>query len=254
MAVGRRRRRRLVRRFIRKYRVRGISKRFRRTRRSRGHLRPSKITIRRPIIADKAYVKLKYTSADDIGIEVNSVIPVLWNFRANSCYDCDYTNTGHQPAGWDQWKVFWNEYRVVACKAKVRFLNNGNVPMNCIIIASDQVSQDTPNTWSIITPELIRELNFTRVKLIGGSTTPWGCATMKHYMTTARITGKPLNQQDDLNAPVNDNPSHTWFYQIGIQRVAEDDQYVSVEAHATVVVELKYYIEFSGRKNYYPDI
>lgn len=217
-------------------------------------MRATKLTLRRPIIADKAYIKLKYSVGGELNIGANAQVPTLWNFRGNSCYDCDKTNTGHQPAGWDQWKQFYSHYRVTGCKITARFIANGNPPANCIIIASDAADgADLPNTWSIITPGLIRELNYTRIKMIGGSTTPLGAVTVKHYMTTSRIFGKALNTMDDLIAPVTGNAPHTWFFQVGIQRVLEGGQFLSQSIFVTVVVTLKYYVEFSGRKNYYPD-
>lgn len=42
---------------------------------------------------------------------------------ANSCYDVDQTNTGHQPEGYDQWSVFYQQYRLHAIKFKTRVVN-----------------------------------------------------------------------------------------------------------------------------------
>ncbi len=44
-------------------------------------------------------------------------------FRANSLYDPDYTGTGHQPLGFDQWAAFYRTYVVRRFRWTVQLLN-----------------------------------------------------------------------------------------------------------------------------------
>lgn len=39
-------------------------------------------------------------------------------FRANSIYDPNYTGTGHQPSGHDQWSAFYGRYTVIGAKMR----------------------------------------------------------------------------------------------------------------------------------------
>lgn len=44
----------------------------------------------------------------------------LYKFRLNSLFDPDLTGTGGQPAGFDQWKLLYSEYRVMAVDVDIR--------------------------------------------------------------------------------------------------------------------------------------
>jgi len=55
-----------------------------------------------------------------------SINPVLANagyhwFRANSMFGPDFTASGHQPLGFDQWSTFYNHYIVLGSKIKATF-------------------------------------------------------------------------------------------------------------------------------------
>lgn len=73
------------------------------------------------------YVTMKYAS------DVSLVTPLGafsgFTFRCNSLYDPDYTGIGHQPYTFDQWKAFYNEYRVIKARIKVTALTVGTEPM-----------------------------------------------------------------------------------------------------------------------------
>lgn len=62
--------------------------------------------------------KLRYTSQ----LTLTSAAGLLTNhqFRANGCYDPDFTSTGHQPYGWDQLTPFYNHYVVAGSRMSVR--------------------------------------------------------------------------------------------------------------------------------------
>lgn len=44
--------------------------------------------------------------------------------RANGMYDPNQTGTGHQPLGFDQWKLLYNHYVVLGSKITLRAVNN----------------------------------------------------------------------------------------------------------------------------------
>lgn len=43
---------------------------------------------------------------------------VMWQWRANSMFDPDYSGGGHQPFGFDQMQTYWSEYRVLGVHFK----------------------------------------------------------------------------------------------------------------------------------------
>lgn len=52
--------------------------------------------------------------------------PNYWSntFRANSIFDPDFTNVGHQPLGHDQWSNFYNHYIVIGSMIKVKVIRS----------------------------------------------------------------------------------------------------------------------------------
>ncbi len=64
-------------------------------------------------------------------------------FRVNSAYDPDYTGTGHQPLGFDQWAQFYNHYVVESVNWQVEMLPYaGTFPetMECGVYLSDDIT------------------------------------------------------------------------------------------------------------------
>lgn len=58
-----------------------------------------------------------------------------WQFRINSLFDPDFTGTGSQPVGFDQWMALYDRYRVLAVETDV-FI--------CGLSASDMASAASP--------------------------------------------------------------------------------------------------------------
>lgn len=63
-----------------------------------------------------------------------------YTFRANDCYDPDYTGAGHQPRGFDQWTNMYNKFVVIGSKITARFSTDGTT---CQIVG---VRTNTSNT------------------------------------------------------------------------------------------------------------
>ena len=76
-------------------------------------------------------------------------------FRMNSIQDPDYTSTGHQPRGADQWANIYNKYCVVGAKVKVEPLVAGVTNIDTVMYGylDDDASAD------LYSLEDIRELN-----------------------------------------------------------------------------------------------
>lgn len=72
-------------------------------------------------------------------------------FRANGCYDPNYTSTGHQPMGFDQWAALYNHYVVLGSKMTLKVLPQEANVSPCIIgtILTDgsAVPYSTPGTF-----------------------------------------------------------------------------------------------------------
>ena len=66
--------------------------------------------------------------------------------RANDIFDPDYTGTGHQPMGFDQWAVLYNHFVVLGSKVTCRFVLDAdeNDPAYVGVYISDDTT--TPYT------------------------------------------------------------------------------------------------------------
>jgi len=62
-------------------------------------------------------------------------------FKANGLHDPDYSTTGHQPFGFDQYKLLYNHYIVSGSRIKVHLVNSSNNYGNiCGIYLDDDTS------------------------------------------------------------------------------------------------------------------
>lgn len=66
-------------------------------------------------------VTLKYH--ENISFNCTTGAVGTYTFFLNSGYDPNFTGTGHQPLGWDQWAVFYGAYVCTQAKWKLQVLN-----------------------------------------------------------------------------------------------------------------------------------
>lgn len=73
---------------------------------------------------------------------VQTIVPDIsadghYAFRANGIYDPDFTGTGHQPMGYDQWNQFYKRYIVIGSRCRVNVqpynLTTAATPINFVL-------------------------------------------------------------------------------------------------------------------------
>lgn len=78
-------------------------------------------------VPNKMLVKLRY--ADSVEINPGSLGAIAYHtMRANDLYDPDFTGTGHQPKGFDQWTAFYDHFTVLGSKIRVTFTSMDDTP------------------------------------------------------------------------------------------------------------------------------
>jgi hypothetical protein len=85
-------------------------------------------------------VKLVYTDYRVLTAVANQANYV---YRLNSLFDPDQSGVGGQPAGFDQLKVLYGRYRVLACKCEVEAISNSTGGNGLLAIAPSDISSLT---------------------------------------------------------------------------------------------------------------
>lgn len=186
---------------------RGVRRRFKRASRNSANIRKMPI-----LMPDRLRVPLKYTERLVATATTGAIVTNVW--RGNSCFDLDFTGTGVQPVGFDQWSAFYGSYIVYASK---------------MIVTAMPVSGSITNTTfeMILYPSLA-------TTAITDMDTAMSQRYSKHYfgnlyighmsivnfMTTSKIEGElptvPFTE-DNYQAATTQNPTNQWYWQWAIQ-------------------------------------
>lgn len=101
----------------RKRYARKNKKTYRKTRKARPRARISRPLKPLPVAFPNKYVcKLNYS--EEFNIDASS-ITATHVFRANDCYDCNVTGTGHQPMGFDELCALYTRFIVLGSLIKI---------------------------------------------------------------------------------------------------------------------------------------
>jgi hypothetical protein len=155
-------------------------------------------------IPDSIKTTLRYSVV--IGHTHTSGTAQTYRFRGNSVYDPDYTSTGHQPVGFDEFSAFFQYYRVVASK---------------IILKASSVSTDTP---IILTVRPVRELVATsswipavespRCVFEYVPTVYIPAVDLENHATMRDIFSGQDSTDQDFGSVISANPSKEWYWEI----------------------------------------
>lgn len=79
---------------------------------------------------DRLKTKLRY--CDVVQLAASAGSPAIYQFRMNSLFDPDFSNTGHQPQWFDQLSAVYLNYKVLGSKITVTFVPNqvGDIEVN----------------------------------------------------------------------------------------------------------------------------
>lgn len=161
-------------------------------------------------------------------------------FRGNSCFDPDFTGIGSQPRGFDQWKLFYRRYRVIASKCTARASTiAANNSTGLVITAL--------NTNTVLTSPIdALESNHAKASKVTSSA---GTSDMmvSNYKSTASVRGGPydiVQYETDLSALTSTNPLQQWYWHVTAYNA--DGSTGSIDTN--VNVEIIFYVEFFDRE------
>lgn len=180
-------------------------------------------------------VKMKYMSVGQSLVGTVATV-TYYLYSANSIYDPDRTNVGHQPSNHDTWQGLYRHYIVKSSTIKV----TANCP---------SVSSQLPIAWGIclnddVTPPsttdhaLIVE-NGSKYRILPAFSDTIQVQTMKYSPRSFFNSVKVLDQESRLGASFGSNPSEEAFFIVWMQvtnGTAGATMYFTAEVDYTVAM------------------
>lgn len=159
-------------------------------------------------------------------------------YMANSCYDPDYSGTGHQPMGFDQWMAIYSRYRVHASYIKITTINKSTTVGN---LAQCAVTPSNNDTAASSVQEMAEESE-AKESIAGIATGPGEDSILKYATTCAVIGVDSIKNSSEFSGTASANPSTPWYW-----RVAHSNA-DGTTLNCVVNVELKQIVEFYAPK------
>lgn len=166
----------------------------------------------------------------------------LYVFRANSCFDPNYTGTGHQPMGWDQLSSMFAHYCVVSSRIKAVF-----APVaveTALTVAGIQLGADQSVTgaWPVITEQALT--NWTPFQGVGSGTVPKLPVVRQKFEAREFFGVKDPNSVREIGALVTTNPVDGAYFNIFLQSADQS----SDPQNTNIIIDMEFDVVFSERE------
>lgn len=226
---GRRRYRRNYRNRRRNYRRYRRNNRRYKNSRNRITSRSNKLLTGVP---DRTRVKLAYTTF----LNITGSPSHEWIFRGNGPSDPDSTGTGGAPTGYDQWVQFYSRNRTYASTIIVEAINQGSLSAATGLVTVVPLLNLTTTTYDVVTT-----LPYNKSKMIGPYTGP-GRIYIKNYMSTKKMYGQRVSEDDAFSSLATTTPSRQWYWKVQCDAF-DPTSNIALDVKVTVI----YYIEWFDR-------
>jgi hypothetical protein len=182
---------------------------------------------------DSVKVKLKYVER----VTMNTLTSTgAWSyaFRLNSVFDPNFTGTGHQPNGFDQWAAFYGKYRVVGGSWRVTYAN-ADVQYPVDLIAVERANDNSVDS------SVEAYLQEPRSHYALGAARGAPAVSLGSSFQNQKLLGLDSKEfaDQDYAALVTTNPAiQTWlmlFAQVHHSELSSADQAVMVEIWYDVI-------------------
>lgn len=180
-------------------------------------------------------VKLKYCQMQHLLTQTAST----QTFRVNSCYDPDFTGSGHQPMGFDQFSAFYSSYRVNAVRHNAHMVNNVSGSASAMMAA---IYPDYSGTGNAINTNQMYEqpnVSHTFVSAAFGDSVK----TISFYTTLANyfgLTKAEYEGDSDHQAAVGANPTAIALLNFQTETASEGNS----GSDMSIMHELTLYVTF----------
>ncbi len=216
--------------YKRRYKRRRKRRTRRRKKRSKNRMTVWKLSSNL-IVPDKIMVKLPYTDL----FKISTTTPAEFTYRGNSCFDPDQTGVGTQPLGFDQYAVFYDEYRVYSSSIMMQCTNQSVSGVHMSVIPS----KGNVGAGSFIVSVQQPYARYRFAAGIAGQDR----FTIKSYMSTKKFWGRKVSTEDNFAADTTSNPTNQWFW---VTEIQSSDKITDL--NIDILIKLVYWVEFSARK------
>lgn len=191
---------------------------------------------------DRLKTKLNY--CDVVQLTATAGSPGIWQFRLNSCYDPDYTGTGHKPKWFDQLSAVYWYYKVLGSKITATFIPNQ--------VADTEGNDKGPYIVGITTHNGSTMSAANHAQLLENINTVSGVIVDKQGSNNAKSLSNTYSPMRDLGLDVhgselrvatNQSPSPTWMASLWALDMTE-----MVSQDVTVKIEIEFMCEFDTRR------
>jgi hypothetical protein len=171
-------------------------------------------------VSKKIVGQLYYESAIVMTVPANGNANNYF-FSANGIYDPNVTGTGHQPTGFDQMMLFYEQYTVVKSRITVGFLPN--YPSRCGVSLS-------PDTTSLTNPQQLMENGLVKAMHFAGLSSAsevnlrmqdvtLNCDVVSYF---GRKTERELLDDDQLYGTTAGNPNEQVYFDVCVWQTNPD--------------------------------
>lgn len=171
-----------------------------------------KLSVPRTIgVPDEMYVKLVYH--DSYTHTHTSGATQLWEFRANSVYDPDYTYTGHQPTGFDELAALYQRYLVTSSSIEVEASqlssSGSNIPI--VVAILPRLEQNAITDINTI----VEQQNAVHTTVSGNTADANNHYHISCYRSMNKMFGiKSVANDLDYSATVTTSPNQVAFFSV----------------------------------------
>lgn len=164
-----------------------------------------------PGISPVKVVTLPYHTALSLGSTVGS--QQVWSFKMNDIYDPDYTGTGHQPLGHDQWALYYTQYSVIGAKVTAKFSWAGSTLGDNVMVVGVISDDDTslPTTVSTKQERYPGCYKLMNPKAVGSTT-----VTAKFSQKKWFAMKNPTDSHQHI-APMGSSPTLPAYFNVFVQ-------------------------------------
>ncbi len=176
--------------------------------------------VRQPsLVADSQIVKLRYV--DRFTLDPGFSTAPTHVLRASDLFDPNFTGTGHQPHGFDQWMMFYNHFQVLGSKITVNAFTDSDVTAaNQTYMTCALKSDSTVDATDI---DLIIEQKSAKYRPL---TTVSGSKTynrLTHNYSAKKFFNCDVRDRVDLQGDAANSPTENAFYHVAIQAAEPGD-------------------------------